>query len=114
MRVRNEAVYPRERGEKVEKGHPAKLGKQMPNRGIHALEARPLQLPESRRLLAIIAAHPAFMSRVRKSRGERGRAYRAEEVVEHGVREGTRLLVRVLDRFCTRFQRSAFEEERTC
>ena len=95
MRIGIKPFDPGERGEEVQERHARELGEQMPQRRIDALEARALELAEPRRLLAVVATHPAGVLGARESLGERAGLGLAEKPVEDGVRIGARVAVRV-------------------
>ena len=90
VRIGDEPLDARERAEEIEERHARELGEQVSQGRVDALEAGALELPEPRRLLAIVAPHPAVVIWTGEARSEFERELCAEEPVEEGVRIRTR------------------------
>ena len=111
MRIGDEAGDSGKRGEKVEKRHSAKLGQEMANRRIDLFEACSLKLPEARRLLPVIAAHPSLMIGAGKCRSQIARKGSAQEFVERVMGIWRSCAVRITMRKSERSQRFAIEKK---
>ena len=96
VRVGDEPLDARERGDEVEERHPAEFAQDMPHDGRGIDEARALELTEARALLRMVTALPARMRGRWKLLAEDACERRLEEVVEDEMGKRPREAVAVM------------------